>query len=195
MIENRPLDLLDRALDQTARIIDGIRPDQRGLPTPCAEWDVQAVVRHVVGQDLRSFTAVAAGQMPDWQAAADDLPEDWSTAFRAGARRVLTTWRAADLDLLVAGPGGEVPLGTRANQQIAELAVHGWDLFRATGQPISLDNEIAEHALAWSRQMMRPEFRGPGKAFGAEVPVPVDAPSYDRLAGWFGREPASSAST
>ena len=25
--------------------------------------------------------------------------------------------------------------------------------------------------------------------FGVEVPVPDDAPVYDRLAGWFGRDP------
>jgi hypothetical protein len=25
--------------------------------------------------------------------------------------------------------------------------------------------------------------------FEAEVPVPEDAPVYDRLAGWFGRDP------
>jgi hypothetical protein len=37
--------------------------------------------------------------------------------------------------------------------------------------------------------MLRPEFRGPGKAFGVEVPVPDDAPAYERLAGWFGRNP------
>jgi hypothetical protein len=37
--------------------------------------------------------------------------------------------------------------------------------------------------------MLRPEFRGPDKAFGVEVPVPDDAPVYDRLAGWFGRDP------
>ena len=47
-----------------------------------------------------------------------------------------------------------------------------------------------EHALAWSRQMLRPEFRGPDKSFGSEIAVPADAPSYDRLAGWFGRDPA-----
>ena len=40
-----------------------------------------------------------------------------------------------------------------------------------------------------SRGMLRPEFRGPDKAYGVEVPVPDDAPAYDRLAGWFGRNP------
>ena len=28
-----------------------------------------------------------------------------------------------------------------------------------------------------------------GQAFGPEVPVPADAPVYDRLAGFFGRRP------
>jgi uncharacterized protein (TIGR03086 family) len=67
--------------------------------------------------------------------------------------------------------------------------MHDWDLARATGQPAELDPALAEHALRWSRGMLRPEFRGPGKAFGVEVPVPDDAPAYERLAGWFGRDP------
>jgi hypothetical protein len=56
-------------------------------------------------------------------------------------------------------------------------------------QTADLDPAIAERALAWARQMRRPEFRGPDKAFGVEVAVPDDAPNYDRLAGWFGRNP------
>ena len=84
----------------------------------------------------------------------------------------------------------------RADQQIAELAVHGWDLARATGQSIDLlDPDIAQHALAWSQRMLRPEHRGPGRALGAEVPVAEDAPIQDRLAGWFGRDPQWAAST
>ena len=88
------------------------------------------------------------------------------------------------------GPAGWRRCAPRADQQIAELATHDWDLARATGQPAELDPALAEHALRWSRGMLRPEFRGPGKAFGVEVPVPDDAPAYDRLAGWFGRDPS-----
>jgi uncharacterized protein (TIGR03086 family) len=67
--------------------------------------------------------------------------------------------------------------------------VHDWDLAKATGQQAGLDPALAEHALRWSRRMLRPEFRGPDKAVGPEVPVAEDAPAYDRLAGWFGPDP------
>jgi len=42
--------------------------------------------------------------------------------------------------------------------------------------------------------VLRPEHRGAGNAFGAEVSVPLDAPAYERLAGWFGRDPRWSPS-
>ncbi|MEC3954727.1 hypothetical protein VMT65_16935 [Nocardia sp. CDC153] len=57
----------------------------------------------------------------------------------------------------------------------------------------TLDPEHAEYGLAWSKQLLKPEFRGPGKAFGHEVPIADDAPAYDRLAAWFGRDPGWTA--
>jgi len=181
--------LLDRALDQTAGLLAAVDASQAGLATPCAEWDVRALVSHLAGQDLRNFLVAARGESADWQAPADEIGDDWAAAFRDRAESLRAAWRAADLDRLVAGAGGEAPLRFRADQQITELAVHDWDLAKATGQPTELDPALAEHGLNWSRQMLRPEFRGPDKAFGVEVPVPEDAPVYDRLAGWFGRDP------
>ena len=78
------------------------------------------------------------------------------------------------------------------DQQIAELAVHGWDLAVATGQSTPLDTEVGDTALTWARTALQPQFRGSedeGKAFGPEVDVPEDAPLYDRLAGFFGHRP------
>lgn len=183
--------LIERALEQTAVVIAAILAAQAGAATPCPAWDVRALVRHVARQDLRNFVVSARGETADWQAPADELGEDWAAEFRAGAGRLLAVWRAADLDRPMAMPGGgQAPLGSRADQQITELAVHTWDLVRATGQQAALDPVLAEHALNWSRRMLRPEFRGPGQAFGPEVPVPADASAYERLAGWFGREPS-----
>jgi uncharacterized protein (TIGR03086 family) len=184
------LALLEQALDQTATIIAAIPAAQSGLPTPCPDWDVRALVRHLIGQDMRNFLVSARGETADWQAPADELGEDWAAEFGDRAGRLLAVWRAADLGQPVAMPGGgEAPLGGRADQQIAELAMHGWDLVKATGQRADLDPAVAEHALDWSHRVLRPEFRGPDKAFGLEVPVPPDAPAYERLAGWFGRDP------
>lgn len=182
--------LVERALNQTGAVIAAIDIGQAGLATPCRDWDVRALVRHVVGQDLRNFTVSAQGQAADWQAPAEEISEDWAAEFRARAARLMAVWQGADLGQLVAMPGGmQVPLGSRADQQISELAMHDWDLVRATSQNADLDPVLAEHALSWSRQMLRPEFRGPDRAFGVEISVPADAPAYQRLAGWFGRDP------
>jgi uncharacterized protein (TIGR03086 family) len=191
--DNGTLTLLEQAFDQTGAIIAAIPASQAGLVTPLPGWDVRTLVRHVVGQDLRNFLAAARGETANWHAPPDELGEDWASEFRDRAGPVLAVWRAADLDQPVAMPGGaQAPLRSRADQQITELIVHGWDLVTATGQDADLDPALAEHALAWSHRTLRPEQRGPGKAFGAEVPVPPDAPAYERLAGWFGRDPAWS---
>jgi uncharacterized protein (TIGR03086 family) len=183
--------LLERALDQTGRVIAAIPADQARLPTPCPDWDVEALMRHLISQDMRNFLASARGERPDWQTPADEMDGDWATEFQSRAAGLRDVWQAADLDHVMELPGGrQTTLRTSADQQIAELATHSWDLVKATSQDTDLDPELAEHALAWSHQMLRPEYRGPDKAFGLEIPVPADAPAYDRLAGWFGRDPA-----
>lgn len=90
-------------------------------------------------------------------------------------------------------PGmGEVPARFPVDMRIAELAQHAWDLTRATGQAIELAPEVGKHSLSWLRTALNPQFRGAesdGKAFGPEVPIPEDAPIYDRLAAFSGRDP------
>ncbi|WP_203236833.1 TIGR03086 family metal-binding protein [Nocardia panacis] len=175
------IELLGRAVDQLGTVIADIRPEQADLPTPCADWDVRALAQHVIGLDLRNFLVSARGERPDWQEPADPLGPDWSADYAAASAPLLPVWRAADLD---------GPLRSSLDQQIAELTAHSWDLARATNQPTPLDPALAEHSLAWARTALLPEYRGAGMGFGPEVPVAADAPVYDRLAAWFGRNPA-----
>jgi uncharacterized protein (TIGR03086 family) len=80
--------LLERALDQTAGLIAAIEPGQAGLPTPCAGWDVRALVSHLTGQDLRNFLVAVRGEAADWQAPADEIGDDWAAAFQDRAAPV-----------------------------------------------------------------------------------------------------------
>jgi len=188
-----PLTLLDRAVEQTGNVIAHAQPAQAGLPTPCRSWDVQALVEHMV-LDVDQFTAAATGGRPDWSRPVPAVANGWNEAFRDRAAALVAAWHdAGDLGEVVHLPIGDLPRSFVVNQQIAEFAVHAWDLARATGQDSSLDPVIAGQALAWAKTALRPEFRGPedaGKAFGPEVDADDDAPMADRLAAYFGRDPA-----
>ena len=189
-VTSDPLPLLTAALNQTGVLIKAIRDDQQHLPTPCRSWDVSQLVAHLV-HDLRQFTERAAGGTPDWSAPSAALGSDAIDDYRKGATGLIQAWRAAgDLSGTITMPGmGEVAKRFPVDQQIAELAVHAWDLAVATGQSTDLDPEVGDAALTWGRTALWPQFRGAedeGKVFGPEVDVPQDAPLYDRLAAFFG---------
>ncbi|MEV4624736.1 TIGR03086 family metal-binding protein [Micromonospora sp. NPDC049523] len=191
--ENEPIVLLSRALDQVGELLGRVRDDQQDLPTPCRSWTVAQLGDHVV-HDLRQFTLTATGGKPDWSEAAPALTSDRGAVFGKGAAELLDAWRGAgDLTGTITLPGmGEVPARFPVDQQIAEFAMHAWDLARATGQSTDLDPEVGQLALRWVRDTLRPQFRGTeadGRAFGPEVTVTDDAPLYDRLAALAGRDP------
>ena len=192
-MDNEPLAVLSRALDQVGEVLARVRDAQQDLPTPCRSWTVARLGDHVV-HDLRQFTVTATGGRPDWSGQAPVVARDRPAAFRKGAADLLDAWRrAGDLTGTITLPGmGQVPARFPVDQQIAEFAVHAWDLAKATGQSTEFDPQVGQTALDWMRGALHPQFRGDeadGKAFGREVSTPDDAPLYDRLAAFAGRRP------
>ena len=169
------IDVLSRALDQTADVLRAIPADRLSATTPCNDWDVASLVAHVVAAPGR-FVVMSSGGQPDWSAK-PPLPADWTAEFRSGADDLLRMWRE----------GGDSAPELAADWQTAELAVHTWDLARATGQSTNLDPEVAQRGLDFMSSALTPENRG--HAFGPAVDLPDDAPVYDRLAAFAGRDP------
>lgn len=185
-----PLQFLENALKQCAEVIGAISSNQAQWPTPCADWNVQDLLHHLVVQDLHKFTIMARGHNVDPLASEATVGADWSTRFSDGATLLMRAWATADLSSQVALPGGgEAPLRSRIGLQITEFTVHTWDLVKATDVPIVLDPDLAEQSLAWAQRMMKPEYRGVERGIGPEVRVPIAADPYTKLAGWFGRSP------
>ncbi|MGI8328466.1 TIGR03086 family metal-binding protein [Actinomadura scrupuli] len=186
-----PIDLLARALDQAGTVIARVRPEQAALPTPCRSWDVRALVDHVV-DEVHQFAVVTGGGKRE-HLGLDVLGDDWAGAYRAEADALLTAWRQPGaLDRTQRLPFGEVPAAWTVGQQITELVIHAWDIAKATGQPTDLDPELGRLALQWGLDNLKPEFRGDeasGNHIAPQVTVPDDAPLYDRLAAFGGRDP------
>ena len=169
-----PLDVLARALDQTTRVLAEVRPEHLDLPTPCREWTVQRLVAHLVS-DPGNFATMMRGGRPDFDAVPAVGP-DPAGAFRAAGEELMSAWRDQDASAV---PG--------ADWQTAELAVHTWDLARGLGRPTDdLDTEVAARGLDFMRTALTPENRG--RAFAPEQPAPPDAPVYEQLAAFAGRE-------
>ena len=70
-------------------------------------------------------------------------------------------------------------------QLTADLAIHAWDLARATGQDEAIDPDTVALLLPWveaNAQLLT----GSGM-FGSPVDLGPDAPDQDRLLGLVGR--------
>jgi uncharacterized protein (TIGR03086 family) len=170
---------LSRALDQTGDVLAAIQRDQLTDPTPCEDWDVAHLIGHVLADPVR-FTESLRGGDPDWSASPEPASGDWAGKFRSHADDLMHAWHQVD-----------EPDEGAADWQIAEFAVHTWDLVKATGQERQLDPTVAERGYAFMSKALTPENRG--QAFQPEADAPAGDDPYDRIAAFAGRRvPVSS---
>lgn len=177
--QHRAVVVLSRALDQAGDALSAIHPDDLDRPTPCTAWTVRELADHLAAAP-EHFLRSARGEEVDWSGGtgADADPAVLAAHFRSHADDLLHHWHQQPDDRVA-----------QADWQSAELAVHTWDLVRALGRPMPLDDEVAERGLAFMRQGLTSDNRG--EAFGAPVPTPDDASAYDRLVAFAGRDPQS----
>jgi uncharacterized protein (TIGR03086 family) len=169
------LTLLTVAVDQVADLLGRVDDDGLDRPTPCADWTLGGLVDHVV-RAPEVFTTIMRGEEPDWASAPPRIGSDRVDRFRAAAGGLVDAWRSAAGD--AASP---------LDWQLAELAVHTWDLAAAVEEPTDgLDPRVAETGLSFMRANLRPEIRG--EAFGPEQQAPPDADPYTRIAAFAGRQ-------
>jgi uncharacterized protein (TIGR03086 family) len=190
MREDRRMDFLerlDKASAATKGVAKGVKADQLAQPTPCAEWDVQALMNHMIGS-FEYFTKRAAGEDPGPQSLAATTTGLAEAVQRldGGIDALVAGWRRPGaLEQTMKSSFGEMPAQFLANISLGELVGHGWDLARATGQRLDLDPVLADELLAEMRNNLRPEARQ--TAFGPERQAPAGAPALDQLAAFLGR--------
>jgi uncharacterized protein (TIGR03086 family) len=190
-IERGDVDRLDvveqlgRALAAVGELIGRVRPEQWAAPTPCSDWTVRRLVDHLIGMNL-VFTALLAGETPPPRPAADHVDADPVGAYRDSAAGLLAAFsQPGVLDRVYHGPLGAATGAERLQIRLYDLLAHGWDLARATGQPVELPEDAAERSLKFVRVQLTEDAR-PGR-FGPVQPVAGDAPAIERLVAFLGR--------
>jgi uncharacterized protein (TIGR03086 family) len=171
--------LMTRATERTASLVRAVRQEQFDSPTPCAEFDVKDLINHLEWVAVLFESLGRKGPRVEREPYAGDFPEK--------AERTLAVWSSPEA-WEGTSPGMGLPMTTLAHMYLVDMIVHGWDLAAATGQAYEPEPEAVSRALDFTGRMV--EMGRRRGAFGPEVPVPDDAPRFDRLLGVIGRDPA-----
>src|SRR5256885_3180666 len=179
-----PISVLRKAVDQTGRIVAGVKADQLAGPTPCADWDTRALLNHAIGV-VEMFDNAAQTKPFNASIFADDnVGDDPRASYERRAAVLRDTLAQPNVvDRTWTMPFGEVPGVVGAGFATLELFQHGWDVARASGQQIDFDVDVTEAANATAQRMPAEQVRVAG-VFGAEGTCPPDASAADRLAAF-----------
>jgi uncharacterized protein (TIGR03086 family) len=177
-----------RACDHFNETAHAIKPGDWGRETPCADWDVRALVDHIVVEQLWApplldgLTIAEVGDRFDGDALGDDPVRSWDAAIR-DARDAFSA--NPSLDQTVHLSFGDVPAEEYAWQMTMDLLIHGWDLARGIGADESMDDELVREIHDKMLPMM--DDLAASGMFGPPVEADDAASPSVRLLALFGR--------
>ena len=167
-----------------------VRREDWRRPTPCEEWDVQALVNHVVGANRRYALLLkgASAMEVDATRGADHLGDDPLVSWLATAAELTEAFREQGaLARTVHHPAGYRTGAELLGIRVLDVAVHCWDLARAIDADDALDAGVVEFVLALAPGLEASRQQG---AFAAPVgEIAIGSSPQDHLLRLLGRQP------
>lgn len=204
-VQSDPRSSFADAVALATALIGRVSPSQLANATPCPEYDVRALLGHLVTV-LRRVAALGRGEDPFAASVVAGVEGDnHVAAWLAAAELVEEAWADdAVLDRTMRLPWAESSGAAMLVCYLNEITVHTWDLATATGQRPAWDPTVVSLAFdgirflpgdnrsalfEGMRPAMPPALRDFADPFADAVPVAEDAPLIDRLVAWNGRRP------
>ena len=179
-------DLMARAAAPLLEIVHNLKPADLDARTPCTDWDVRALVDHLLTWGPSLEGAARKEAVPP----AETIPEDRTDALTAQLTRTVEAWSRPDAWAGTTHMGGptELPAALVGGMVVGEMVVHGWDLARATGQHPTWDDDLL--AYLYEETAKSAEQGRELGVYGSEVAVSASASLLDRTLALTGRDPA-----
>jgi uncharacterized protein (TIGR03086 family) len=162
-----------------------VTPDGLDAPTPCTEFDVRALLNHL----LTWGPVLEAAARKEPAAPVEHTAADPAEAFGERLERVVAAWseqEAWEGSTTMGGPD-PMPAALIGGMVVSEIVVHGWDLGRALDRHPSWDPAVLGFVLG--EVTATAELGRSMGIYADAVPVPDPAPVLDRLLGVTGRDP------
>jgi len=185
------ISLHGRCGQRFAALVAGVRAGQWQDGTPCSQWNVRMLVHHLLYEQRwvpPLLDGLTIGQVGD-RFEGDLLGQDASAWPGVLASAIAEAHAAVAqprvLDRTVHLSFGEASGREYVIQLTADLAIHAWDLARATGQDDTLDPGAVTVLLPWTEA--NASLLTASGMFGSRIDVGPDAPADVRLLGLLGR--------
>ncbi|WP_225799054.1 TIGR03086 family metal-binding protein [Streptomyces sp. NK15101] len=177
---------------EAGRVARAVTAEQLGAPSVCAGWTVRELANHLVlysahGLEHRALRTKLPDETTERDFTADT---DWAERYAAQLDRALAAWeRPGVWDGEVDTGYVTMPAPAIASLLVKELALHGWDLARSTGQEFTVPEDTAVFVLGVVEEHAEVYRRYEG--FAQPVDVPDDASAFVRALALSGRNPKS----
>jgi uncharacterized protein (TIGR03086 family) len=171
----------EKALVVAHHVVETIGDDDLHRPTPCRDWDVQALADHLIDTIARLG---AAADIQTTVPGGDSIDQ----RIQQLTQPLLEEWRRHGLTDDVVFSGRTLPAHLALGILSLELLVHGWDFAVALDRPLHASDAHAAHVLGLAQQTLTTESRATA-GFDPPVPVAASADALDRLIAFTGRDP------
>lgn len=173
--------LLRAGHEEFLRRVRQVAPDTLAAPTPCTDWDVRALLSHVLGGDHGYAALLRGADTEQFMAVRKAFVLDEAAlvpqAEASGEALIAAFSEPGALERTVAHPIGEIPATRLLGMRLTEWVVHGWDLARAIGADEHMDEGLAadlyEQLSPRAAEFARGTFFSPGAGVPPEAPIQV----------------------
>lgn len=175
-----------------------VRAGDLTRPTPCAGWDLKALLAHVIGQHHGFAAALEQGDAPASGYGFEisdpaELQAAWTRSAECLTAAIGGAPEARPVRLVEFGPDAVFPVDTVVGFHLLDTTVHTWDIAAGLSASYRPDDELVRATATVAAAVPTGASRTrPGAAFGPELPCEQADPWVAVLAR-LGRSAARSA--
>jgi uncharacterized protein (TIGR03086 family) len=187
------VDLDALAVRESARLVACATEADLELPTPCADWTLHGLLRHMIAQHY-GFAAAAAGdgELARWRPR--PLGQDPIGDYNPAADVVLAAFAAEgvlarEFPLPEIARGLMFPAAQAISFHFVDYVAHSWDVAMTLGLAVRCEPAVLDAAMRVARAVPGGKTRlEPGAAFAPAVAYSNGSP-LDKIVALLGRSP------